>query len=327
MIRQISAGFQSMNGLSLNMFTEHDLEEIHQSALEVLSQCGMYVESKAARDLFKSGGAVVNDDTRMVKLPAYMVEEAIKRAPSSFVLYGRDSAKDVVMGRDYVNFCNFGEAIMILDPYTGAYRETAYDDVAGLVKFIDAMDEIDFCFSNSVSRDSPPQLNNIHCAEAALVNTAKPVLVSPENTQTAEILIAMSEAAAGSAEALRLRPMVMGGGCPQSPLMYSEGLCESIMAFAKAGLPFMVLSMAMSGGSAPVTLAGTLITHNAEVLTGIVLGQLVNPGAPQVYGSSTTAMDLRSGTASVGSPELALLSAGAAALANRYQIPSLVAGG
>jgi trimethylamine--corrinoid protein Co-methyltransferase len=164
-------------------------------------------------------------------------------------------------------------------------------------------------------------------AYGALTNTTKPILISPENTKSSELLIEIARIAAGGKDNLRDRPNIMAGGCPQSPLMYAEGMSESIIAFAKEKLPFMVLSMAMSGGSSPVTLAGTLVTHNAEVLTGIILGQLVNPGTPVVYGSSTTAMDLKTGSASVGSPELALLSAGVAQLARMYQIPSLVAGG
>lgn len=327
MLRQIPAGYQSMAGLSLNMFSERDLDALHQDTLEIMSQTGLFIESQLAREIYQKGGAEVDHESKIVRFPAYLVEEAITKTPASFILYGRTPDRDMVMGRDYVNFCNFGEAIAILDPETGECRETTYQDVCSMATFIDAMDEIDFCFSNSIARDMPPALNGLWCAHAALCSTTKPVLVSPEDTRTAEFIIEMAEIAAGGPDKLRLRPNVMGGGCPQSPLMGAAGFCESIIAFAKKKLPFMVLSMAMSGGSAPVTLAGTLVTHNAEVLSGIVLGQLVNPGTPMVYGSSTTAMDLRYGAASVGSPELALLSAGVAQLAQKYQIPSLVAGG
>jgi trimethylamine--corrinoid protein Co-methyltransferase len=88
----------------------------------------------------------------------------------------------------------------------------------------------------------------------------------------------------------------------------------------------MVLSMAMSGASAPVTLAGTLVVHNAEVLSGLILSQLARKGTPFVYGSSTTSMDLRLATASVGCPELAMINAAVAKLARFYSLPSWVAG-
>jgi trimethylamine--corrinoid protein Co-methyltransferase len=82
----------------------------------------------------------------------------------------------------------------------------------------------------------------------------------------------------------------------------------------------------MAGGSAPVTLAGTLVVHNAEVLAGITVAQLTEPGARVVYGSSTTAMDLRFATASVGSPEMALIGAAVAQMSKQYRLPSCIAG-
>ena len=112
-----------------------------------------------------------------------------------------------------------------------------------------------------------------------------------------------------------------------SPLKLVRDCCEIIMEAARAGIGVNVLSMAMAGASAPVHLAGTLVTHNAEVLSGIVLAQLTRKGTPVVYGSSTCGLDLKLGTASVGSPELALISAAVAQLAHRYSLPSFVAGG
>jgi trimethylamine--corrinoid protein Co-methyltransferase len=92
-------------------------------------------------------------------------------------------------------------------------------------------------------------------------------------------------------------------------------------------VPVNILTKAMAGGSAPVTLAGTLVDHNAEVLGGIVLGQCTRKGAKMIYGSSTTAMDLRLAAASVGSPECALINAAVAQMSIYYLLPSWVAGG
>jgi trimethylamine---corrinoid protein Co-methyltransferase len=85
--------------------------------------------------------------------------------------------------------------------------------------------------------------------------------------------------------------------------------------------------MALAGATTPVTLAGTLVTHNAEVLSAVVLSQLAAKGAPVLYGSSTTLMDLRYSTTPVGAPELGMISAGVANLARYYMLPSFVAGG
>jgi ABC-type hemin transport system ATPase subunit len=130
----------------------------------------------------------------------------------------------------------------------------------------------------------------------------------------------------GDEEEARKKPVFSMLLCPNSPLELSSNACQVIVKGARLGIPVNVLSMAMSGGSAPVFLAGTLVTHNAEVLAGITLSQLASPGAKVWYGSSTTAFDLKRGTAPVGSPELGLISAAVAKMGQYYGLPTYVAG-
>ena len=137
----------------------------------------------------------------------------------------------------------------------------------------------------------------------------------------------MAAAISGSREKLLERPLITFITCPVSPLKLVKDTCEVIMGAARSGMAVNILSMAMAGGSSPVTLAGTLVNHNAEVLSGIVLNQLTCKGAKVIYGSSTTAMDLRLASASVGSPECAMINGAVARLARYYSLPSFVAGG
>lgn len=123
---------------------------------------------------------------------------------------------------------------------------------------------------------------------------------------------------------LRLRAQF--GVCPVSPLTLPKGTTEAIVAGARAGVPQNIGSLVMAGGTGPVTLAGTMIIHNAEVLSSITLAQLTVAGTPVIYGSSSTILDLRYGVAAVGSPETALLSAAQAIVARQYRLPSFVAG-
>ena len=140
-------------------------------------------------------------------------------------------------------------------------------------------------------------------------------------------IVDMAAAVAGGRDELQERPIISFITCPVSPLQFIRDSSEIIMEAARAGLAVNVLSMAMAGGSSPVTLAGTLVEHNAEVLGGLVLNQCTRRGAKFIYGSSTTAMDLRFASASVGSPECALISAAVAQMSTFYRVPSWVAGG
>ncbi len=119
----------------------------------------------------------------------------------------------------------------------------------------------------------------------------------------------------------------MNGCCTISPLTIPDGVCDTIIETAKNRLPLMVLSMAMAGGMAPVTLAGSVAVMNAEIQGALSLSQLVCKGTPFFYGSSTGTLDMRhNASAMVGCPELGLISAAVATICRKlYQIPSLVA--
>lgn len=328
MKRNASAGLNNYYGVGLQLFSEDDIQQIHLGTLEVLERTGLGFGSDEALDYFAKGGAKVDFDKKTVKIPPYMVEEALKSAPPSVFLAGKDPQYDIVMQDGRVYCCPFGAGIFVEDPYTGNIRESLKKDVIACAKIIDYLDEYDFCFNTVVSRDVPGEVLPIHNFSAHFMNTKKPCLAGPFHTRMAEYQIEMGIAQAGSLQALQERPLMMLGGCTISPLTIPDAPAETIIAAAKHRLPMMCLSMAMTGGMAPVTLAGALVVMNAEILGAIVLSQLVNKGTPFVYGSSTGILDMRyNATAMVGCPELALVSAAVAALARHYGLPSLVAGG
>jgi trimethylamine--corrinoid protein Co-methyltransferase len=326
MRRNPRAGARASGGLRLEVFSGDELQQIHSATLEVLSRTGVFVEDEEARDIFAAAGAEVDRDTRVVRLPAHVVSDAVRSAPSSLALCGRDPDRDVVLEDGRVGFTNFGEGIQVVDPYGGELHESRKQDVADCTRIIDALPEIDVVERPLGAHDVPPDTAPLHNAEAIFANTTKHATIGPLTGFCARKMIDMAAAVAGGREALRRRPLLSFLTCPVSPLKLVADACRIIIEGARAGVPVNVLSMAMAGGSSPVNLAGTLVTHNAEVLAGITLAQLTARGAPVIYGSSTTAMDLRFASASVGSPECAMIGAGVACLARFYLLPSWVAG-
>lgn len=314
-------------GFGMQMFSEAELYAIHLATLQVLQKTGIKVQSDEALEIFHSGGASVDQKSRIVKLPPYVVEDCIRSAPSKIVLHGRNPVHDVVLEGRRVNFTNFGEGIMVIDPFTGEYRKTTKQDIANAALLCDALDEIDVVLRAVAPHDIPADVHPLHAAEACFLNTSKHVFVGGVHGKHADYLFKMAAVVAGGKDKLRERPILSVNVCPTSPLQLTDHCCEAIIACARYGVPVNILSMAMAGGSAPVTLAGTLVTHNAEVLSGVVLNQLTRKGAPVIYGSSTTMMDLKTTTAPVGAPELGMINSAVAALAQYYLLPSWVAGG
>jgi len=313
-------------GCGLTLFSHDDLEMIHDATLEVLEYAGLYVQSEDAMDIYDGGGCIVDRKNNIVKIPAHVVEDAIRTAPKKVFLAGRDPKHDIVLESGRVNFCPFGEGIMVIDPYTGEYRKSTKADKGNVAKLVDALDQYDMLENTVAPRDVPPEVQSLHSYEVTVSNTTKHVPQPCHDKRSAQILIEMAAAVAGGREKLKDRPIVSGCTCPQSPLTISAGCADPIIEYAKAGLPQNILSMALAGATSPVTLAGTLVTHNAEVLGGIVLAQLTRKGAPVMYGSSTSIIDLKQLTATVGCPELGLISAAVAKLAQFYLLPSYVAG-
>jgi trimethylamine---corrinoid protein Co-methyltransferase len=326
MIRNPRAGAHRSGGFRLEVFTDDELREIHLATLEVLSWTGVLVEDEEAREIFAAAGAGVDGDRQVVRIPAHLVEDAVRSAPPKVVMCGRDPARDVVLEDGRVGFTNFGEGIQVVDPYTGELHESRKQDVADCTKIIDALPEIDVVERPLGAHDVPPDTAALHNAEAIFSNTTKHATIGPLTGFCAGKMIDMAAAIVGGREALRRRPILSFLTCPVSPLKLVADVCRIIIEGARAGVPVNVLSMAMAGGSSPVSLAGTLVGHNAEVLSGITLAQLTQRGAPVIYGSSTTALDLRFASASVGSPECGMIGAGVACLARYYLLPSWVAG-
>ena len=313
--------------LSLNNLTDDELNDIHQATIEVLEKTGLFIETDEALQVFDGAGAEVDRQKKIVKIPAQLVEDAIESAPSKILLAGRDPKHDKVLEAGRVHFTNFSEGIQVVDPFNGERRTPVKADLANAAKLVDYLDEIDVCEKAVGSSDMPPEVLPLHNAEAMLTNTTKHCCVGPGSGYLLKKLVQMAGAISGGIKKFQERPILSFTTCPVSPLKLINECCEIIIEAARSRSIINILSMAMAGGTSPVTLAGTLVTHNAEVLGGITLNQLVQKGAPVIYGSSTTAMDLKIGAASVGTPECAIISGAVARLARYYALPSYVAGG
>jgi trimethylamine--corrinoid protein Co-methyltransferase len=217
--------------------------------------------------------------------------------------------------------------VLTEDLETGEIRNSTKQDVADLARLADALPHIDVLTAPVTARDKPDESSHLHMLEAAVANSSKHYGSDATDGSLAKLLIEMSAAVAGGLEELKQRPILDLGTCPTSPLQIGEESAEVVIECAKHWIPCTVLSMVMAGASSPISLSGALVVHNAEVLAGLVLAQLTNPGTPVIYGSSSTTLDMKQGGAVVGVPEMAMISAGVADLANYYGLPSFVAGG
>lgn len=317
----------------LNVLTKDEMDQIHAATLKVLQNPGILVNHDESRRLCKEAGCDVDEATKVVKFPPALVEECLKRCPPSFTLYSRDGKHDVKMVSDgsVTNYTTFGIGVKTTDYVSpGVYenRASTLKDLGEMARVVDACENVDEICAPVTALDyaTADCCRTIREVDAVMSNTSKPFWQDTE-WEYMDIYYDYEVAVyGGDKEEAMKKPFMMPCGCPSSPLQLDHAACEIYTKSAVYGMPVMILSMAMGAASSPIYLAGTLVTHNAEVIAGIVLAQLANPGCPVVYGSSTTSFDFFCNSAPVGSPELGLISAGVAQLAQYYKIPSTTAG-
>lgn len=325
MKRDRQNGYLSTVGAGLKLFSDGDLEQIHLTTLEILGQVGIYVEGEEAQNMYRRAGCRVEGD--IVKIPEYIVEEAIRTSPGSPHICGREEKYDVPMQKGRTYFCPVGQPCYVNDLETGEYRLSTLEDVRNTARLVDALDEYDMSDAMVAACDVPPEVMDFYIFAAQAANTSKFVMTFPAVDQDKqELFIEMAAAVAGSLEELQRRPFVIFGSSIISPLVLKKEAAASLVLAAEHNLPALGGSMVMSGGTGPATIAGSLALQNAELLAALVLTQTTRPGAPFICGSSLGMMYLKTAVPCVGSPESALLNAGAAKLAQLYNLPSCVGG-
>jgi len=325
MKRGLQAAIHS-GGLTLHPFTEADLDDLHSATLEILERTGVLVEADDAIDILADSGCKTDRQTHIVKIPPELVTQSVRSARRSFLLAGRDPEHDVMVEVGRVTVAPFAEGIMVNDLETGENRQSTKQDVEDIMRVTDALSQMDINIVPVTARDVPVETAEVHHIEAALKSTTKPILMAMTQKHSAELGLDMAAAVVGGHDALRERPLLCYCTCPVGPMYLTRELTDIDIECARKGMPFCCISMDMTGASAPITLASTLVVQNAELLASLVLNQLVAAGSPFYYGTSTCAFELRQGSAAVGTPEMALIQAGTAALANYYSIPSFTAG-
>lgn len=327
MNRGIRAGYRQLLGCSLNLFSDDELDELHRAILEVLEEAGLIIFSDEAQEIFYSHGCQVDKKTKVVKIPPYLVEEAIRSAPSQVLLAGRTPENDLVLGGKRVAFTSFAVAPKMLDLETGKVRASTNKDLAEAAILVDACEDADIFFQAVTPGDMPVEMIDAYADETVFNNTTKHFCHAEAlSTDSVRRLFEMGAAIMGSAEEARRRPIgsiVIG---TTAPLMIIRESCDVIMECARLGVPVMIGSEVLSGATGPVTLAGTLIIHAAEVLGGIVLHQLTKKGTPVIFAGTSQSLDLKVGNALVGDPEYGLLQAAQANLARYYNLPSFHGG-
>jgi trimethylamine--corrinoid protein Co-methyltransferase len=311
----------------LEILSKDALYKIHLATIEILRSVGVKVYHEGALRALEDAGADVNYKNKVVRIHEYVVKEALRKAPSSFSIYGRNRRNFLRLGGDRVYISTAGSSAYVLDFETGKRRYATLRDTALLSRLADGLGNIDHVSEMAFPGDVPEEAMHAYELVERLRNTEKPTdgytFGGAETLDTVKI----ASTVLGGEEELRNRPSLLGFHNPTSPLTHSEDGLEGLRIYGEYGQPVIIAPEAQGGMTAPATLAGLLSQTNAEILSGIVIAELLNPGAPVLYGTVSAGSDPRTGNIALGGPETGLINVAHGQMARYYEIPSRGTGG
>ena len=302
-----------------------DCARLHDASLSILERTGVRIHDDEAVERLRGAGARVGDDGR-VFVPGDLVAWALGVAPRSVTLHDRSGAPAMTLAGDNVYFGVGSDCMHIIDHRTGERRRAVLQDVVDGLTLVDALPNMSFGMSMFLPSDVDPAMADRRQMAVMLERTTKPLVVITYDLAAMTDAIAMAEAVAGGADALRERPTCAFYINVTRGLVHNGDSVRKLITLAEKGLPALWIPVTSGGTTGPVTLAGNIAVNNAGVLVGLVLAQLVREGTPLVIpGFGGEFLDLRT----LVDPYAEPVSLGIApALAHHYGLPMFsLAGG
>jgi trimethylamine--corrinoid protein Co-methyltransferase len=303
----------------LTVWTDDECRRVHEATLSVLADPGVEVLSARARELLVAGGATV-DGTR-TRIPPHLVDEALASAPKSIVVKSRGGHEPLVLEQGRTYYGTGGDCIYTRDLESGERRRAQLADNRDLAALSERLADIDFVMSMAMAEDAPESLPGVAEFQALVQGTRKPLIVDPICGY--ESLVALREMAAVAGEPESLVLYIMS----TSPLSHSDSAIARVIGCAELGIPAIYSAGASMGFTAPVSRAAMVVQSNAEVLTGLVVGQLAKAGAPFIYGATAPAMSMKTTSIVYVSPEGMAMQQALTDLGRFYKLPSWTLGG
>lgn len=306
--------------IAFRMLTLRQIERIHQASLDILERTGVVVRDATALALLKQAKA--STDGERVRLKAHLVEGALKTAPHSISIYRRDGDHAMCLEGWNSYFGTGSDCPSAIDPDTHQHRPSTKADVGRITQLCDKLTNIDFCMSMGIAWDASTVTSYVHQFDAMARHTSKPLVYTANDVADMGDILALAEIVVdGSSRELEDRPRYIHYNEPISPLHHTPNGLAKLLFCAEHKIPMIYIGSPMMGASAPATVAGCVALANAEALSGLVIHQMKNPGAPFVFGADATLMDMRTAIFAYGAPELQIMNIAFADLAHYYHLP------
>jgi len=306
----------------LRWLADEAINNIIAEARRVLAEIGVFVENRTAAELLLDCGCRRSADQKRIVIGDTLIDRALSTAPPCVRLYDRDGIEAMTLADDNVHFNPGSAALHVYDAERNVIRDGVTADLVSFATLTDLLPHYAAQSTGIIPSDIPEDLGDRFRLFIALQAAKKPVVTGTFRVDGFAVMKDMMVAIRGSEQALAQKPLAIFDCCPSPPLKWSDLTCQSLLDCADSGLPAELVSMPLTGATAPVTLAGALVQHTAENLSGVVIHQLRKPGAPIVYGGSPAFFDMRKGTTPMGAFETMMIDGAYAQIGKHLGLPT-----
>lgn len=302
-------------------FSDDEIANMHDTALKVLENLGIRILLPEARDILRAGGALVDDDTQMVRIGRDMVTAALATAPRSIRLRAADPAHEQDFAAGSLLFMAGSGCPNVTDRTRGR-RPGSRESFVETLRLQQSFDVIHMHGPSAEPQDVPIHLRHYALMQEQLTNCTKPLFVYARGRGQVEESFEMIRLAHGLDEAgFRNGVWATTVINSNSPRQLDVPMARGIIDFARAGQLTLITPFCLAGAMAPITVAGALVLQHAEALAGITLAQLSRAGAPVAYGGFSSNVDMKSGSPAFGTPEHIRANLGSGQLARFIGLP------
>ena len=302
------------------IMSEEGLEIIENNADIILEEVGIdFRDYPSSLELFKNAGASV--DGERVRFPKGMCREIVtKSAPSSYTQHARNPSNSVQVG---------GDATVLVPAYGSPFafdldngrRYANIEDFRNFVKLAYMSPHLHHSGGTIVEPvDIPVSKRHLDMVYSHLKYSDKPFMGSVTAPERAQDSVALAEMVFGDGF-LDQNTVMTSLINASSPMCWDASMLGAAEVYARSNQATVISPFIVAGAMAPVTVAGVAAQTLAEALAGMTFIQLVNPGAPTVFGSFAMSMSMQTGAPTFGTPEPALILNTVAALARRLDVP------
>ncbi len=311
--------------IQCQILTEEEKQKIHAESIRILAQVGAKFLSDNALKILKNNGAKVDHDTKVAKIPAEMVQQALKTAPQSFVLGARVKENDFQLPSSYTGYVLDNGGIFTRDFESGERRRCNYQDHIDFLRVFDEMKLASVIWPASVG-EFPKQTANLREDITAFLYTTRHVQDELGHPKEVPYMVEALVAILGSEDAVKARHLYSVVYCTLAPLAHEGGMCDAYLELIQFDVPICLFPMPCAGSTGPASLFSNIAMGNAEALSALTLFQMARPGTPIIFGDASGSTNFSTGGFLEGSPEMVLQTAARGEMAKFYNLPDTQAG-